>query len=280
MTVTLLDIRTELERQLGDDQNTKFTVSVLNTYINDAYQEFCLETQLTVKEKGLQYTANSLLIDLPSDYIDTLKLYNLRNGTEEIKEAPLGYDSSEFFPSAGLVTGCPTYYLIIGRKMRLNAAISTAQYTTTLNGNLTSGATTIPVVDVSNFPSAGRILIDDEEIEYTSTDTTNNTFENCVRGVGETTPVSHTLGTTVTQLGLRHIYVYAPPSLSADTDTIHISDVYKPAIVVGAAYKLSLADNRKGRADRYFAIWKDWIRRGQRDATRRNSAIAYGVQSF
>jgi len=60
---------------------------------------------------------------------------------------------------------------------------------TTLNGTLTIGATTITVSSTSLFPSSGLITIESEIISYTGT--TATTFTGCTRGVDGTSAASH-----------------------------------------------------------------------------------------
>lgn len=68
--------------------------------------------------------------------------------------------------------------------------------TTRLDGNLTSGATTITVFDTTGFPSpAGTIRIGYEIITYTGT--TATTFTGCTRGASGTTAEAHDDNTVV-----------------------------------------------------------------------------------
>jgi len=62
---------------------------------------------------------------------------------------------------------------------------------TTVNGAITSSATTITLTDSSNFPSAGTILIGTELITYTANNTNTNVISGCTRGANSTTAVAH-----------------------------------------------------------------------------------------
>ncbi len=68
---------------------------------------------------------------------------------------------------------------------------------TTLNGALTSTATTITVVSTAGYQSVGRIMLDRELINYTAVDATH--FLNATRGVDSSTAVAHASGTAVGQ---------------------------------------------------------------------------------
>lgn len=60
-----------------------------------------------------------------------------------------------------------------------------------LTADITSSATSIKVVDASNYPNTGTMVIDSEQITYTGIDIVNNTFTGCVRGVNGTTAAPH-----------------------------------------------------------------------------------------
>ena len=62
----------------------------------------------------------------------------------------------------------------------------------TLNGNITSGSSTIAVTDASDYPNSGTIQIDNELIDYTGKSTNNLT--GCSRGQHGTSASSHTSG--------------------------------------------------------------------------------------
>ena len=67
---------------------------------------------------------------------------------------------------------------------------------TTLNGSLSSSATTITVISTTGFAASGAIGIGGEYITYSGK--TGTTFTGCVRGVGSTA-MAYASGTTVTQ---------------------------------------------------------------------------------
>ena len=84
---------------------------------------------------------------------------------------------------------------------------------------LSAIATSIEVVDASDYPPSGVITIDSEQISYSSI--IGNTFTGCVRGVNETTAATHAAYAPVTyyvpnQL-LLHEYGIDDASISAST---------------------------------------------------------------
>src|SRR6266446_385538 len=62
---------------------------------------------------------------------------------------------------------------------------------------LTAASTTVPVTSTAGYAPYGRLLIDSELINYTSTTGTN--FNGLTRGVGGTTAAAHAAGVTVSQ---------------------------------------------------------------------------------
>lgn len=68
---------------------------------------------------------------------------------------------------------------------------------TTLSASLDDSSTTITVASTSGYESKGRIMLDNEVIDYTGT--TATTFTGATRGAANTTAASHASGTPVGQ---------------------------------------------------------------------------------
>ena len=62
---------------------------------------------------------------------------------------------------------------------------------TLLNGGITAVSSTITVDSVSQFPATGTLLIDSEQITYTTLNTSANTITGLTRGANGTTAASH-----------------------------------------------------------------------------------------
>ena len=69
---------------------------------------------------------------------------------------------------------------------------------TTLNGAITSSATTVTVDDSTQFPSSGTFLIGTELITYTANNDTTGVLTGCTRGTSSTTAAAHTDNKKVT----------------------------------------------------------------------------------
>jgi hypothetical protein len=73
-------------------------------------------------------------------------------------------------------------------------------------GNIANNATTIEVDSVADFPSSGKIKIDNELIAYTGVDRDLNTFTGCTRGFDGTTAAVHNDNAVVTQVVQFFVY--------------------------------------------------------------------------
>jgi len=67
----------------------------------------------------------------------------------------------------------------------------------TLDGALTSGSSSIVLDDSASFPASGTVVIDDERIAYTSNTAGTETLSGLTRGSDNTTAASHSDGATV-----------------------------------------------------------------------------------
>lgn len=110
------------------------------------------------------------------------------------------------------ITGSPSRLScanVTGTAQVTNAALNTGTFTlttinsspvsmvTTLNGALNALVTTIPVSSTSGFAPQGRIMIDKEQLDYTSI--SGNSFIGVIRGVNSTLASTHTTGARVGQ---------------------------------------------------------------------------------
>jgi len=60
-----------------------------------------------------------------------------------------------------------------------------------LNADIDASTTSIPLIDVSSYPSSGTITLDSEDISYTGVNVNTEELTGCVRGVNGTTPATH-----------------------------------------------------------------------------------------
>jgi hypothetical protein len=84
-----------------------------------------------------------------------------------------------------------------------------AVYTSTLNGAITAGATsiTLSLATTSAFPANGLLLIDNEIVQYSGTPTAGTTTLTVTRGVGGTAAVAHGSGASVNSAASGTTYI-------------------------------------------------------------------------
>ena len=126
---------------------------------------------------------------------------------------------------------------------------------TTLNGTITSTATTITVADASNLAATGFIKLDNEIINYGYI--TGNTLYNCFRGQQNTTAAAHTTGTTVYNPNVPAVTLWLTPDNSqqytlvyyrlrriqdagAGVETGDMNFRFLPVVVAGLAYYIAM----------------------------------------
>lgn len=124
----------------------------------------------------------------------------------------------------------------------------------TLNGTITSSATTITLSSTVGLPASGFIKIDSEVINYGYI--TGNTLYNCFRAQNNTTAASHTTGAAVYWAQLPAITVWPTPDNAQSYqfvywrlrrtqnagDGVNIMDVpfrFVPCMVAGLAYYIA-----------------------------------------
>jgi hypothetical protein len=81
----------------------------------------------------------------------------------------------------------------------VDSSLTYTGVTTTLDGDIASGATTITLTDASSFNSSGAVKINNEIITYSGK--SSNDLTGCVRGV-TSVAAAHTSGDTVTQAAI------------------------------------------------------------------------------
>ena len=126
---------------------------------------------------------------------------------------------------------------------------------TTLDGTITSTATTITVADASNLAGTGFIKLDSEIINYGYI--TGNTLYNCFRGQQNTTAAAHTTGATVYNPNVPAVTLWLTPDNSqqytlvyyrlrriqdagAGVETGDMNFRFLPVVVAGLAYYIAM----------------------------------------
>lgn len=118
------------------------------------------------------------------------------SGTLLIDSEQISYTSATANTTLGTLTFAGTLTRSVNGTTAATHSLNAPVYLQpTLNGSLTSSSTSVVVTNATNFPTAGIVLIDSEQILYTSN--TAGTLGGLTRGYNNTTAAAHTSGVGV-----------------------------------------------------------------------------------
>jgi hypothetical protein len=166
----------------------------------------------TVEEGAIALVTGQAVYPLPEDTIDLLDhVIRQNNGVAsnqtDINISRISEPTYSTIPNK-LTTGRPIQVWINRQSAQTNAT------SVTLNGTITSTATTIVVSNASGLTTTGFIKIDSETIGYTNID--GNSLINCTRGQNYTTAAAHTTGAAIYVQNLPCINVWPAPNAGGD----------------------------------------------------------------
>jgi hypothetical protein len=166
----------------------------------------------TVEEGAIALVTGQAVYPLPEDTIDLLDhVIRQSNGVAsnqtDINISRISEPTYSTIPNK-LTTGRPIQVWINRQSAQTNAT------SVTLNGTITSTATTIVVSNASGLTTTGFIKIDSETIGYTNID--GNSLINCTRGQNYTTAAAHTTGAAIYVQNLPCINIWPAPNAGGD----------------------------------------------------------------
>ena len=234
---TRAKIRELTRTLLSEPTPSLWSDSELNDYINDGLEDFCNETNALEDISTQSSIKHQADYDWPSDATKLKQVEYIKGNTVRLL---LPEDLKEQFRGFTRNTSIPDNFGFWGEAIRLSERPSTAAASTTLNGTITSTANTLTLTDSSGMPRTGRILINDEVIEYWNN--SSNVLTPLSRGREGTTAAAHTTGDAVT---LRDIWVYhfKKETLSSDEAVPDIPTQFHPA----PAYYAAAVGRRKSK---------------------------------
>lgn len=253
---TLAQIRAKLARVLIDPNSRFLNSTALNAIINEAQDQFALDTEILDRITGLVVTAGVNRVTPPSDMIRPTK-FVYRDywpmGPTNIVEF------TEQWGFYGPFSSWPFKWEVFDNDILLNPAPSESSPTTTINdtGGISSSDTSVTVADASALPVNGIIKIESEVIEYFNK--SSNTLNNLRRGIGGTTAASHADTTTVTLCLMRMAYTARFKTLSNDNDVSEVPDRYIHVLVDQAALMAFTQGNEHQLAERHRGFYESAI---------------------
>ena len=227
--MTLAEIRTAT-KNLCSISGTSFD-TFIDQHINFGQADFSRDINWPFLETigSLAAVADQYNYDVASNF-DTMKSIVYKRLHRLI---PVTYEQwilSTENPSSGT----PRVYVIHEGNVKMQPATSDVAPTTTLNGAITdAAAVSITLTSTSSLETRGRVIVDDEVIDYQNVSSTQILL--CTRGVEGTTAATHSNGATVTAREIEYTYYKALSDLSANGDTSEISTRYHEALVLYAS---------------------------------------------
>ena len=197
-----LEIRTGYEFRTGRRSLNMLTIEWANRGIN----------LWTIEQGQIVMNTGQGIYPFPEDTIDLLDhVIRQNNGTAstqtDINISRISEPTYSTIPNK-LTTGRPIQVWVNRQTAQTNAT------SVTLNGTITSTATTVVLSDTSGLTTTGFIKIDSETIGYTNVD--GNSLINCSRGQNGTTAAAHTTGAAIYVQNLPCINVWPAPNSGGD----------------------------------------------------------------
>jgi len=207
----------------------------------------------TVEQGQIPLVTGQAIYPMPADTINLLDtVIRQNNSTTNQTDINISSISESTYMSLPnkLAQGRPIQYWFNRQSAQENLS------TITLNGNITSTATTITVSSVANLATAGFIKIDNETISYPNI--VGNQLVNCARGQNNTTAASHTSGAVLTIQNIPAVNIWPTPNAPGDQYTFvyyrmrriqdagtgtSVQDIpfrFIPCMVAGLALQLSM----------------------------------------
>jgi hypothetical protein len=212
-----------------------FTYATLLRWIDDAGRILCGQARVIVDWHALRSTSGMDTYELPTQILDVMEcFYDL----EELGSSPERLDQYKIKVTApsytfGHHSSHATPRLHVWPMPERSGA------TTTLNGSITSSATSLTLTSSSNFLAYGFLKIDNEIIMYRSV--SGNTVSNLLRGQSLTVAASHNNGATVTELNLTMKVHRMPMAVTCDT-RLEIPSEFWPLIELYVISKVREAE--------------------------------------
>jgi hypothetical protein len=205
----LTDLVEEAFERAGGELRTGYDLRTARRSLNIMFAEWA--------NRGINmWTIETGIIDLVAGQ----NTYALPNDTVDLLEHVIRTQANNLSTQADLTITriSVSTYATIPNKLQQARPIQvwvqrldgqTAAPITTLNGGISSTATTITVTSTAGMPAVGFVQIGSETINYGYID--GNTLNNCFRGQNNTTAASHLTGASVSVQNLPAVTVWPTP---------------------------------------------------------------------
>jgi hypothetical protein len=273
----------------GKSVNALFTNPMLVQQLNFALDEYARTTKAIEDIHSFVLDTTTSFIDAPQlalrseSYRAILYWVNGRSFPGDMQGFANVYSN---FPYPTIV-GIPTWFMpwgtTTGDRIYVFPANSTAGHTTTLTGDVTDVATTLPVATTAGFLTRnGKVTIGNEKIHYQYVDATN--FYGCERGQEQTSATNHSSTSTVSENNVWLFYsrLHTPITCIGNTlsEAMQNKDLELPeehieTVLKYAAYNLIVKVDPT-RATSYKTDWVAFLEQAKLDIRKGRSRIKSG----
>ena len=137
-----------------------------------------------------------------------------------------------------------------------SVTVNAGSASTTLNGAITNSATTLIVNSTTEFPSAGTLIIDAENMTYTGS--TATTFTGVTRGANATTALAHLDNAIISMTAAAlNLTGYSAAAQLRKTHTSSTATAFTSTITAATdgVIELALTDTVTGTLDQGRYVW-------------------------
>lgn len=245
----------DVQAKLGDTSGVIYPSAQLLKWLNQAQTEFC-QTVLPLRQVDATSISTGLqTFPLPNDYIIMEGVFS-RNSIGIVMKHMTFTDWNNQMAACPGARGIDSQvWTELQNTVYVHPAYGVRAAQTLFNGILTATATTLTVTSTAGFKAWGRIRLDNEEMEYSSKDSTH--FYGLTRGVGGTTAAQHndTGGAAVYQLDLWMVYRRQSVDMGTVTDSPEIRSVWHEKLEY---YVMYLAYLQAGEGEKSGEMYKKW----------------------
>lgn len=218
------------------------TTTDIKRLLNLGQMDVVKSTLCLSRKKSFTSIPNVPTTNLPDDFIALIDCkYNqdfmIHKYVSELNKGGTGWINQ---------TGVPCNFLLpfIRKSLQFYPIDTTTQYSTTLSADILATDAIIKIASISGFWDSGRVLIDNEVIEYGYIDGKNLQLMGCIRGLEGTVAFPHSLGATAQVRNVIYTYFYLPLDMSDDKDICEIPKEYHllPVYYAAMAYFRRMKD--------------------------------------
>lgn len=262
MAITLAAVRTDVAFRFRDTTSGFLTSTYdeIDRWSNRIQAELARETKFLRQTRGFYLSSGVPYIVLPADFISLLERPTYKDAYRLAVESAARWRA---LPERVALTqqsaspwSCTLDYERVGGstgwKLWLYPVPNAASINTTMNdpGGISATDTSVILTSASSFPSSGRIVIESEEIYYSTK--SGNTLSGLIRGFGGTVAAIHADATATYLAEVQILYARLPATATTSVD-FELQDDDAEALIQGVLAIAYDANDQKDLGGRAWA---------------------------